>query len=77
MAETTVVYTHKGCGGVTVWDLSGGYCTGCGTENLDRDDTETPALPELPADEAVWVTCPGCSVLVPGGMACGQCGRPL
>jgi hypothetical protein len=69
MAETAVVYTHKGCGGATVWDLSGGYCPRCGTEGLERDDPPEP--------EATWVTCPACSVLVPGGIACGQCGRPL
>ena len=33
-------YTHKECGGVTIWDLSGGFCTKCHTEGLDMGDVE-------------------------------------
>jgi hypothetical protein len=33
-------YIHKECGGVTIWDLSGGFCTKCHTEGLDADDVE-------------------------------------
>ena len=31
---------HIGCGGVVLWDLSGGYCTRCHAENLEPDDAE-------------------------------------
>lgn len=33
-------YVHKGCGGTTIWDLSGGFCTRCHAEGLDTDDVE-------------------------------------
>jgi|SRR5208337_651366 len=33
-------YVHKECGGVTIWDLSGGFCTRCHVEGLDVDDVE-------------------------------------
>jgi len=33
-------YVHKECGGTTVWDLSGGFCTACHAEGLDMDDVE-------------------------------------
>lgn len=33
-------YVHKGCEGVTIWDLSGGFCVKCHAEGLDADDVE-------------------------------------
>ena len=33
-------YVHKDCGGVTIWDLSGGFCTACHAEGLDAEDVE-------------------------------------
>ena len=33
-------YAHKACGGTTIWDLSGGFCTACHAEGLDADDVE-------------------------------------
>jgi hypothetical protein len=78
MASETTVYTHKGCGGVTVWDLSGGYCIRCGAEGLDPDAAEPPQLPPtLLRYTPVWVTCQACGALVPDGGGCGECGRPL
>jgi hypothetical protein len=47
-------------------------CTDPPTDSCTDD-----ACPVHGREAAHWVTCPACSVLVPGGMACGQCGRPL
>ena len=33
-------YAHKECGGITVWDLSGGFCVKCHAEGLDMEDVE-------------------------------------
>jgi hypothetical protein len=33
-------YVHKECAGVTIWDLSGGFCLKCHAEGLDMDDVE-------------------------------------
>lgn len=33
--------THKDCGGTVLWDLSGGFCTGCHAEGLEFEDTES------------------------------------
>ena len=33
-------YAHKGCEGVTIWDLSGGFCVKCHAEGLDMEDVE-------------------------------------
>lgn len=33
-------YIHKECGGTVLWDMSGGWCLTCHTENLDMDDVE-------------------------------------
>ena len=33
-------YAHKECGGITIWDMSGGFCTACHAEGLDLDDVE-------------------------------------
>ena len=30
-------WTHSGCGGTVVFDLSGGFCTRCHAENLDHE----------------------------------------
>ena len=38
-------YFHKGCGGVTIWDLSGGFCTACHAEGLDMEDVEQRTEP--------------------------------
>jgi hypothetical protein len=39
-------YVHKECGGITVWDLSGGFCVKCHAEGLDTDDVKR-ADPEV------------------------------
>lgn len=36
--EAEAYYAHKECGGTTIWDLSGGFCTRCHAEGLDADD---------------------------------------
>jgi hypothetical protein len=33
------VWIHE-CGGEVVWDLSGGFCTGCHAEGLDAGDED-------------------------------------
>ena len=38
-------YLHKGCGGVTIWDLSGGFCLKCHAEGLEMDDAEQRTEP--------------------------------
>jgi len=57
-------YTHKECGGVTIWDLSGGFCVKCHAEGLDTDDVEHPPCPggcgcRLGTDDADRFEC-GC-----------------
>jgi hypothetical protein len=32
--------THNDCGGIVMWDLSGGFCTRCHSEGLEIEDTE-------------------------------------
>jgi hypothetical protein len=53
-------------------DRLAGRCTDPAPESCADAD-----CPEHGTPTAVWVTCPGCSVLVPDGEACGECGRPL
>jgi hypothetical protein len=75
MTETTTRYVHKECEGVTIWDLSGGFCTKCHAEGLEMGDVERQELPDAvekvaallgmdrPAPalgEATRVLCPGC-----------------
>lgn len=47
-------YLHNGCGGVVVFDMSGGFCTGCHAEGLDEDDYGAVLAPtpgaEVPDD---------------------------
>ena len=35
---TDMHWAHRDCGQPVVFDLSGGFCTGCHAENLERDD---------------------------------------
>lgn len=42
-AKHSSSWTHKGCGQPVVFDMSGGFCTGCHAENLDDDDVNAPA----------------------------------
>jgi hypothetical protein len=42
-------WIHKGCGGGTIWDMSGGSCTGCHAEGLDAADVEAASKEKAPA----------------------------
>lgn len=43
-----MAWTHDTCGSPVVFDLSGGFCTGCHAEGLDQDEI-TPQKPEAEA----------------------------
>ena len=47
---------HRGCGGTVLWDLSGGWCSGCHAEGLAPDDTVRSTGPDEPydPDEVAW-----------------------
>jgi len=47
---------HRGCGGTVLWDLSGGWCSGCHAEGLAPDDTVRGTGPDEPydPDEVAW-----------------------
>ena len=32
---------HADCGGIVLWDVSGGWCTKCHAEGLEPDETGT------------------------------------
>ena len=50
-ASDTNKWHHLNCGGLVMWDLSGGFCTRCHEEGLDLPDVE-PDLNYIPsADE--------------------------
>jgi hypothetical protein len=57
--ESGTRYVHKECGGVAIWDLSGGFCERCHAEGLDTGDVERQQ-PEAPAVPGVtrWQTKP-------------------
>lgn len=42
MADTAY-WTHKDCGQIVVFDMGGGFCTGCHAEGLDDGDVNPPA----------------------------------
>src|SRR6516162_5422971 len=50
-------WTHSGCGGTVVFDMSGGFCTRCHAENLDHE------IGEAVRDTPPPCKCPG----YPGG----------
>jgi hypothetical protein len=88
MMAAPIVRVHIGCGGVVLWDLSGGYCIRCHAENLEVEDThadphESPhATPcdhgcnDEPTAAAVftdhWAACDWCRE----GLPCPE-GDPL
>ena len=37
---TVPYYVHKECGGLTVFDMSGGFCSRCHAEGLEYEDVE-------------------------------------
>ena len=58
MSELTDHWEHSNCGGVVVFDLSGGFCTRCHEENLEA------VVRDLPAEEAPACAHPFCVTLI-------------
>ena len=54
---------HKGCDGIVVFGLGGGYCTSCEAENVGAEEWEIREIVPRQLQEACWeATCdgPGC-----------------